>query len=347
MASCAILRRMSAIATDDDIRTLPKVELHVHLNGSISERTASVLAKKYGADPDEALLLNGGRYPARHTDFGGFLEVYMAANSFVRTPEDLEFVAAEFARGQTAQNVIYSEVIFTAMIIARNGMDPKEMWAAVNRGFTAAGPGIRIGLIIDAIRHFGRAEADATLALVEEADAPIVGLCLTGIEGTVPIEDFRPFREAARRIGLGFTTHAGEMGPPESMTASLDVLETERIGHGVAAIYDQALLDRLVRDQVPLEVCPSSNVNIGLFPSLEAHPMTAFWNAGVNMTISSDDPPFFGTTLVDELRHIVRIAGLTRDDLAELQRRAVRAAFATPETKADLLAQIDAWLADG
>jgi adenosine deaminase len=182
---------------------------------------------------------------------------------------------------------------------------------------------------------------------VEAADAPIVGLGLTGIEGTVPTEAFVPYRAEARRRGLGFEVHAGEMGPPSSVVETLDVLAADRIGHGVAAIRDPALLERLVREQVVLDVCPSSNVAIGEYPSLEAHPMTAFWRAGVNMTISSDDPPFFATTLTDELRHIVRLAGLTRDDLAELQRRAARHSFAAPEVKAQLLAEIDAWAAAG
>ena len=159
------------------------------------------------------------------------------------------------------------------------------------------------------------------------------------------IEEFVPFRQAARRLGLGFEVHAGEMGPPASIAASLDVLHADRIGHGVAAIRDPALLARLVRDQVVLDVCPTSNVGVGLYPSLEVHPVAAFWRAGVNMTISSDDPPFFHTTLTDELRHVVRLAGLTRGDLAELQRRAARHSFAPPEAKASLLGEIEAWLA--
>lgn len=338
---------MANLATEQDIRTVPKVELHVHLNGTISEATASTLARRHDADPEAALILVDGRYPGAYPDFQGFLDTYMAANDFVRTPDDLELVAADFARGQAAQNVIYTETMFTAMILARNGMEPGAMWAALRRGLAAGGPGTRIAIVVDAIRNFGQAEADATLALVEGADAPIVGLALTGVEGAMPVEEFLPFRAAARRLGYGFESHAGEMGPPSSIVESLDALESDRIGHGVAAIRDPALLDRLVRDQVVLDVCPSSNVAIGLFPSLEAHPVAAFWRAGVNMTISSDDPPFMRTTLTDELRHVVRLCGLTRGDLAEVQRRAARAAFATPEVKADLLAQIDAWAAAG
>jgi adenosine deaminase len=334
---------MTHLATDEDIRSIPKVELHVHLNGSITEATASGLARRHGADPDEALILVDGRYPASYPDFPAFLDAYLAANAFVRTPDDLESVTAEFVREQAAQNIVYSEAIFTAMIFVRNGMEPTAMWAAIRRGLTAAGPGTRVGLVVDTMRDFGQGEADATLRLVEDADAPIVGLGLTGIEGTVPVEEFLPFRAAARRLGLGFEVHAGEMGPPASIIESLDVLEADRIGHGVAAIRDPPLLERLVRDRVVLDVCPSSNVKLGLFPSLEAHPLAAFWEAGVNMTISSDDPPFFGTTLSEELRHVVRLAGLTRNDLAELQVRAARHSFASPATKAAVLDEIEAW----
>jgi adenosine deaminase len=336
---------VTKLPSEHDLLTLPKVELHLHLNGAISEATAATLAGRYGEDPERALRLVDGHYPYPYSSFHDFLDAYLAANSFVRDPDDLEFVAAEFARAQAAQNVVYSEAQFTAMILVRQGMEPQGMWAALKRGLAAAGPEVRIGLIVDVIRNLGREEAEATLRLVEEADAPIVGLGLTGVEGSVPITEFVEFRAAARRLGLGFTIHAGETGadPVQSMAESLDILETDRIGHGVAAVRDQPLLERLVRDQVPLEVCPSSNVGIGLFPTLEVHPVVSFWTAGVNLTISSDDPPFFGITMIDELRNFVRLTGASRDDLAELQRRGARAAFAGEEVKARLLSQIDSW----
>jgi adenosine deaminase len=334
---------MPGHATDADIATIPKVELHLHLNGSISETTAATLARRHGADPDEVLGLVDGRYPGPHPSFEGFLAAYLRANEWVRTPEDLELVAAELARDRAAQGIAYSEAIVTAMILVRNGMEPQQLWAALRRGLAAAGPGIRINLIVDAIRDLGAEEAEATVRLVEEADAPIVGLCLTGIEGTMPVETFVPFRAAARRLGLGFTVHAGEMGPPESVAASLDVLQADRIGHGVASIRDPELVERLVRDQVVLEVCPSSNVWIGEYPSLEAHPFAELWRRGVQVTISSDDPPFFHTTLLDELGHVVRIAGLSREDLVTLQLRASEASFADAATKAAVRSRIEAW----
>lgn len=336
---------MANLASERDIATVPKVELHLHFGGSITEATAATLARRHGADPARALILADGRYPGRYPEFRGFLNAYLAANQFVRTPDDLELVASELAKGQAAQNVIYSETIFTAMIYTRNGMAADAMWASLRRGLGAAGPDTRIGIIVDAIRDFGRPEADATVALVEQAGAgtSIVGLGLTGIEGTMPVADFVPYAEAARWMGLGLEVHAGEMGPPTSVVESLDVLHADRIGHGVAAIRDPELVARYVRDQVVLDMCPSSNVRIGEYASLEAHPMTAFWEAGVNFNISSDDPPFFGITLTDELRNVVRVLGLSRTDLAELQRRGARAAFQPQAVRDELVARIDAW----
>lgn len=338
---------MAALATERDIVAVPKVELHLHLNGAINEATASVLARRHGADPDTALGLVDGRYPGRYADIHAFLASYMAANQFVRTPEDLELVAAEFVRGQAAQNVIYSELMFTAMIIVRNGMEPTAMWAALRSGLTAAGEGTRVGVIVDTIRDLGTAEAEATIRLVEDADAPIVGLGLTGVDSTDSVEPFKILREASSRLGMGLEVHSGEMGPPSTVVDALDVLGADRIGHGVAAIRDPALLERLVREQVPLEVCPTSNVAVGLFPSLESHPVATFWRAGVNMSISSDDPPFFGVSLTDELRNVVRLCELSRDDLGEFQRRAARSSFASETAKAEMLRAIDDWAIQG
>jgi adenosine deaminase len=336
---------MADLATERHIRSIPKVELHIHLNGTITEATASELARRHGADPTTALGLVDGRYPGRYMGFKGFLDAYMAANQFVRTPDDLELVASEFALTQAQQNVVYSEAGFTAGILVRNGVDPDAMWAALRRGLAAGGPATRVALIVDAIRDLGTNDANATIRLVEEADAPIVGLSLTGEAGTEPIEAFAVLRDAATRLGMGLEVHAGEHQPPSSVVEALDVLHADRIGHGVTGIDDRVLLERLVREQVPLDVCPSSNVGIGIFPSLEEHPFTAFWREGVNMTISSDDPPFFGTTLSEVLGQVVRIAGLTRDDLAELQRRGARNSFAAPDIKAEIIAMIDAWAA--
>ncbi len=166
---------------------------------------------------------------------------------------------------------------------------------------------------------------------------------LSGVEGPEHEHDFSVLRDAADRLHLGLAVHAGEDGPPDKVRAALDDLGADRIAHGVAAIRDPDLMARLKRDRVPLDMCLSSNVGIGVFPSLEDHPFPEFWRAGLNVTVNSDDPPFFSTTLTDELRHAGRLADLTAADQAELQRRAARAVFAGADVRDQLLAAIDGW----
>jgi aminodeoxyfutalosine deaminase len=328
----------------DDLATLPKVELHVHLEGSVDAATAVELAEGHGEDVTTVLELEDGGYPRRFRDFDHFVATFLATSGLVRTPDDLATVAAAFARGQAAQRVRWTEATFTALTLARQGMEPRAMFRALTDGFAEA-PDVRIGVIVDSIRNLGVDASHETLRLVEEFgdEAPIVGLGLTGIEGSVPERDFLHLREAATRLGLGLAVQAGETGPPEAVRAALDDLGADRIGHGIATVRDRDLLERVVRDQVPLEVCPSSNVTLSIVDRLDDHPLVELWEAGANVTINSDDPPFFGTTLTDELDHARRLCALERKELAELQRRAARASFAPPKVTRDVLARIDAW----
>jgi adenosine deaminase len=333
---------LAAVDIERVVRAIPKIELHVHFGGAVTVETAVELARRHGGNPGTDLRLVDGAYAGRWDRFEGFLDAFLASNAFVRTPEDVELVARRFAEGQAAQGIAWSEVIFTAMIYIRNGMDPAAMWTALRRGLEAGGGGTaRFGVVVDVIRDFGKAEADATIALLDGADAPIVGLCLTGIEGSVPTTEFVELGRQARRRGLGLEVHAGEMGPPSSVIEAIDVLAADRIGHGVASMKDPALVDRLVREQVVLDVCPSSNVGIGLFPSLEAHPVGAMIAAGMNVTVSSDDPPFFRTTLTRELIDVARGAGLGARGVLDLQRRAARAAFLPAAEREALVRRID------
>jgi aminodeoxyfutalosine deaminase len=331
---------------DHDLATLPKVELHVHLEGSIAAGTAAELAERHGEDPAAVLEVErdgaGWRYPPRFRDFLHFVDTFLATTRQVRTPDDLATVAAAFARGQAAQGVRYTETTFTALTVVDNGMDPAAMWAALREGFAAA-PDTEVALIVDSIRNLGVESSRRTVELVAEADAPIVGLGLTGVEGSFPEADFRHLRTAADELGLGLAVHAGETGTPDHVRAALDDLGADRIGHGIAAVQDPALVDRLVRERVPLEVCPSSNVTLSLVEDLDVHPIRELWEAGVLVTVNSDDPPFFSTTLTDELAHVRRLLELSPVDLAELQRRAAESSFAPAARQAVWVAEVDAW----
>jgi aminodeoxyfutalosine deaminase len=340
-------------ATDPLLAALPKVELHVHLEGSIAAGTAAQLATRHGEDPTEVLgvepdpVAEGGwRYPPRFDSFTHFVDTFVATTHQVRSPDDLATVAAAFARGQAAQGVRYTEATFTALTVVDHGMDPTTMWAALREGFAAA-PDTEVALIVDSVRDLGVEASYRTVELVADADAPIVGLGLTGVENAIPERDFRHLREAADDLGLGLAVHAGETGTPDNVRAALDELGADRIGHGIAAVHDRELVARLVLDQVVLEVCPSSNLVLGLVDDLDDHPIRRLVDAGVLVTVNSDDPPFFATTLTDELAHARRLLGLDRAGLADLQRRAARASFAADHTRSELVRAVDAWQQEG
>ncbi|MEY3020582.1 MAG: hypothetical protein RLZZ272_1566 [Actinomycetota bacterium] len=331
-----------------DLTTLPKVELHVHLEGTVSAATASELARRRGDDPAAVLVLDGDAYPPRFDGFEHFLRTFLATSAQVRSPDDLAHVAAAFARTQAGQRVAWSEATFTAVTMVQRGMEPAPMWRALVDGFAEV-PDTAVALIVDTPRDLPLEASHETVRLVEHAltdGAPIVALGLTGIEGSRPESEFVHLREAADRLGLGLVVHAGETGTADVVRSALDHLRPDRIAHGIAALSDRVLVDRLVREEVVLDVCPSSNVTLGIVPALDVHPVRALAEAGVPFTIGSDDPPFFSTTLTDELVHVARLLGLTGRGIADLQRRAVAASFAPEPLKRDLSQRIDAWEAE-
>jgi adenosine deaminase len=332
---------------DVPIETLPKVELHVHLEGTISAATATLLAQTHGEDPESSLVLADGAYPNPFEDFDHFLRTFLATSAMVRTPEDLTTITAAFLTSQAQQEVRWCEPTFTAVTMVRRGWDDGRMWEALAEGIARV-PDVGVGLILDTPRDLGVVAATESIALAERALAaglPIAALGLTGIEGSIEEREFIPLRSAADRLGLGFVAHAGETGGPERVIAALDDLRTDRIGHGIAVASDPRLMARLAADGTVLEVCPSSNVTLGLVPSLAAHPLPALHAAGVAVTINSDDPPFFSTTLTDELRHAGVLLDLDAEGQVQLQRRAIDASFAPRTIWQQVHAELDAWLA--
>lgn len=324
------------------MRALPKVELHVHLEGAITAERATHLARRHGDDPEEVLELDGGRYPPRYRGFDHFLRTYLAASAQIRTPDDLAELAAGFAVGQAAQGIVYSEVTFTAATHVDAGMESQAMWAALRDGLASADD-VEVGLIIDVVRDAGPAAAERTIRLVEDADAPVVGLGLSGLEGSVPERRFTALRTAADRLGLGLTVHAGETGGAANVRAAVEDLGADRIGHGIATIHAPALSRQLAAEGIPLEICPSSNVALGLARTLEEHPLPRLRAAGLPIVIGSDDPPFFSTTLSRELGHAQRLLRADAGAMADLQVAAARAAFAPASARAAIVDAIERW----
>jgi aminodeoxyfutalosine deaminase len=339
--------------TDEDLRALPKVELHVHLEGTVSAATAAALARDHGEVPRDVLVLADHvtddttddelRYPAPFVDFDQFVRCFVATSGQMRAPADLTAATAAFVAGQSAQEVVWTEATFTATTLIWQGWDPDAMWDAVADGLGDA----PVGLIIDTPRNLPVQTGRDAVALAERGLArglPIVGLGMTGPETSAPTDRFSFLGTEAQRLGLGFAVHAGETGGPSYVLDAL-AIGAQRIGHGVAIAQDPAVMAEVAARGVVCEVCPSSNVTLGVVSQMDAHPLAAMATAGVAVTISSDDPPFFSTTLTHELRHAERMLQLDRAGHAVLQRRAASAAFMPDSLRTTVLAAIDAWLA--
>jgi len=317
---------------------LPKAELHVHLEGSMRPAVLLELARRNGvelpADDEEGLA----RW-FRFRDFDHFVQVYLTCSRALRTPEDFQLLAADFLAGQARQNVLYTEAHFTIGTHLMNGANGGEVLAALEEAIRAgeARHGVRLRLIPDVVRNVP-AMAGATLewALAGRDRGVVVALGLSGFEARCGNEPFRETFAEAARVGLHRVAHAGEHAGPASIRSVLEVCGAERIGHGVRAVEDPALLSELAGRGIPLEVCPSSNVCLGVVPDLAHHPFDALRRAGCRVTVNSDDGPFFGTTLTDEYLRLARTFGYGPDELAELARAAWSAAFLADAARTDL-----------
>ena len=327
------------------IAGLPKAELHVHHVGSASVRIVSELAARHPgvvpSDPDELRRF----YEFR--DFGHFIEVYLAVVDLIRTEEDVRLLTYEVAREMAeGQRIRYAELTCTPYTSVAAGVPIEAYTEAIEDARVAAERdfGLVLRWIYDIPGEFGVPAAEATLdyALNHRVDA-LVGFGLGGPEVGVPRPQFQPHFEAARAAGLRSVPHAGETTGPETVWDALRLLGAERIGHGTTAAQDPALLAHLAEAGIPLEVCPSSNVATRAVPALADHPIARFRDAGVTVTVNSDDPPMFGTSLNREYEIAADLLGLDEAGVADLARTAVRASFAEDRVKAAVLAEIDAY----
>ena len=316
------------------IREMPKVELHVHLEGSIRPGTLLQLAKRHRVSLP-ADTVEGLREWFRFKDFKHFVEIYLTCSQSLRDPEDFQLVAREFLAEQAAQNIRYSEVHFTIATHLRNGVNGSEVAAAL--GETLAEEERRLGVtarwIPDIVRDVSRQWADHTLEwALDGRGQGVVALGLSGFEASSD-EPFREHFRVARQEGLHRVAHAGEHEGPDSIRSALEVCEPERIGHGIRSVDDTELLARLAEHEIPLEICPTSNVQLGAVPDLESHPIETIRRAGVTVTVNSDDPPLFETTLTEEYRRLAETFGYGAAELAALSWAALRHAFLTEEER--------------
>ena len=325
------------------MKDFQKVELHLHLEGAAPPAFIRGLAEKKGTDLTGIFDENGAY---KYKDFWDFLRVYEAATSVLTSPEDYQRLTRAVLEECAASNVIYAETFVSPDFCGGRDVGAwREYLVAIQEAADEAErqDGIVLRGIVTCIRHFGPDKAKETaICAAETAGDWIVGYGIGGDEQAGKLGDFAWSFDCAREAGLRITAHAGEWGGPESVRAAIDDLKVERVGHGVRAIEDLALVDRLAEHGIVLEVCPGSNVALGLYPDWRAHPIHQLRERGVKVTVSTDDPPFFHTTMNHEFDRLADAFDWDEGVFEDVTRVSAEAAFCDVETKDKLLKRLEA-----
>ncbi|QDY79272.1 adenosine deaminase [Streptomyces qinzhouensis] len=330
------------------IAGLPKAELHVHHVGSASPRIVAELSARH---PDSRVPTDPAALAEyfTFTDFAHFIEVYLSVVDLVRTPEDVRLLTFEVARDMARQNIRYAELTITPYSSVRRGIDEKAFMAAIEDARTAAEAelGVVLRWCFDIPGEAGLEAAEVTTRLaVDLRPEGLVSFGLGGPEIGVPRPQFKPYFDRAIAAGLRSVPHAGETTGPQTIWDALTELRAERIGHGTSAVQDPALVAHLAEHRIPLEVCPTSNLATRAVTDLELHPIRQLAEAGVLVTVNSDDPPMFGTDLNTEYAVAARLLGLDERGVAELAKNAVTASFLDETGKSRIAGEIDRYTAD-
>jgi adenosine deaminase len=322
----------------DFIAAMPKVELHVHLEGSIRPATLLELARRNGV----ALPATNREEMAdfyRFRDFDHFIQVYITISGCLKTVQDFSLIAYEFGADMARQNIRYAEVTFTPHTNVRNtGLPFDEILAGLNDGRDRARAdfGVDLAWVLDIVRDDPESRHEVARWAAGAADRGVIGFGLGGTERGHPPEWFVDAFDLAREAGLHSLPHAGEVGGPESVWGALQALKAERLGHGVRSVEDPELVAYLRQHQVPLEICPTSNVCLGVYDRYEQHPIRRLWDQGLYVTVNSDDPPMFNTDLVSEYHVLARYLGFDAGDLERLSLNALRASYLPAGRKAEM-----------
>lgn len=331
---------------DEFIAGLPKIELHRHLEGSIRPETVFALAREHsidvGADSVEGLAES-----YVFGDFPSFVDLFIRTTKVLRRSGDLELIITEMAREMAAENTRYAEVFFSPVWHQMNGMTERSIAAGLNAGrAVAAGFGVELAWIVDNSRHLDVSSGFDAVDFVTGPNAPegMVAVGLGGPEVGFPPEPWKPVFDKARAAGLEAIPHAGETVGAESVRGAITALGAKRIGHGVRCLEDPEVVSMLVDSGIPIDVSLTSNRLLGVVESDERHPLKELIAAGLQVTLNTDDPGLFRTTLHKELALATSVHGITREGLADHMRIAVRHACLSPERQRALLAEIDSYM---
>lgn len=321
------------------IPLVPKAELHCHIEGAASPALVRKQAQKYGADISG--FISGDSYV--WSDFTEFLVAYDGAASLFRSEEDYAQLAETYLGGIADEGAIYAEIFVSPDHARAAGLSTESYFSGLAEGIgrARAARGIECRMIIVGIRHLGAEAVEEAARLAASRPHPLItGFGMAGEERFGRVADYRRAFDIARDAGLGITIHAGELAGADSVRDALDVVHPARIGHGARSVEDPALVTRIAEEGVVLEVCPGSNLALKVFPSMEKHPFDLFLRRGVKVTLNSDDPPHFHSSIGKEYEMAAQTWGYDARQLTEITRTALEAAFVDEPTREKLLGQL-------
>ncbi len=320
---------------------IPKAELHLHLEGSMKPTLVRHLAKRNGLIAPENIFAPDETYIWK--DFLDFLKVYDQATLMLKTTQDYRDMTYAYLEESAQVNTLYAELIYSTDHALLCGVSIEDSLNGVIQGIEDAKRdfGIEARILLAFVRHFG---VDSCVNVAKWAAANphplITGVNLAGDEIHFPAEQFSVAFRIAADAGLGCTAHAGEMMGPESVWQAIDTLPINRVGHGVRSIEDNKLIEALMKRNITLEVCPGSNIALQVYADFTQHPLRRLKDLGVTVTLSSDDPPFFATSLANEYDNAVRYFQFNEKELLEMTRNSLKAAFVDENTRQKLLARV-------
>ena len=325
-----------------DWASVPKTELHLHIEGAAPPDFIRMLAAEKNVDLSK-IFKDDGSYV--WNDFAEFLKTYEAACSVLQTPDDFRRLTEAVLDVSAAHGVVYTEMFLSPDFCGGGDLEAwKEYLAAMTEGAAngKAKHGIETRFIATCIRHFGPDKAEQTAEIVAKtAGGLLTGFGKGGEERHLSADHFAHAFKIAGEAGLGLTSHAGEILGADSVRETLDAFDVTRIGHGVRAIEDPQLVERLAEEQIVLEVCPGSNIELNVFPTWADHPIAKLRDAGVPVTVSTDDPPYFHTDMTREYRKLHETFGWGLEDFNATNRTAMNAAFCDDETRQRLMAKFE------
>ncbi len=321
------------------IRSLPKAELHLHLEGSVTAETLVELRQRHGKQS----TLEQAESLYQYRDFNGFLIAFKTLTEDLQTPEDYELITYRLMERLKAENVLHAEVYVSVGVCLWRKQDFDAIFEGLERGRERGERdfGGSLVWIFDAVRQFGPGAAQDVFNLAAKfRDRNVIGVGIGGDEQKAPPELFREAYAYAAEQGLRLTAHAGESAGPESIWGALN-LGAERIGHGLTASQDSELIEELATRQIPVEICITSNLRTGCCPKISDHPVRRYFDQGLMLTLNTDDPAMFGTTLTREYERAQAEFGFTDEHLRELARNSFEASFLPPEKKVHFLNLLD------